>query len=101
MTHTLIPYAMGWAALAILVIAISAYRRTLANHEDDSLHIRDDEVQMVAQQGVLAHKLEVIDRWGKILTVLLVALGVVLAGIYMYWSWIELNASSSNLPIIR
>jgi len=101
MTHTLIPYALVWAVLAIIVIAMAVYRRSLANQEDDTLHIRDDEVQMVAQQGVLAHKLEVIDRWGKILTGVAALAGVVIGGLYVYWSWLELNASSSNLQIIR
>jgi len=101
MTQTLIPYAAIWAALALLVIGLVFYRRTVASNEDDCLHIRDDETQLVTQQGVLAHKLDMIDRWGKILTGVVAVYGVVLGGLFVYWSWIEKNASSANLPILR
>jgi hypothetical protein len=101
MTHTLIPFAVIWVALALIVIGLAAYRRVVAAHEDDSLHVREDEIQIVAQQGAIAHKLEVIDKWGKILTVVAAAYGVVLGGLYLYWSWIEMNATSTNLQILR
>lgn len=101
MTQTLFPYAVIWAALALIMVGLAFYRRTVASHEDDSLHIRDDETAMLAQQGVLAHKLEMIDRWGKVLTGVVAVFGGVLGVLFVYWSWVEKNASSTNLPILR
>ena len=101
MTQTLLPYAVIWAALALIVLGLAFYRRTVASHEDDCLHIRDDEASMLAQQGVLAHKLDMIDRWGKILTVVVAVYGGVLGVLFVYWSWVEKNASSTNLQILR
>jgi len=101
MTETLIPYAVIWAALAVIVIGLAFYRRVVASHEDDCIHIRDDEAQLLTQQGVLAHKLDMIDRWGKILTGVVAVSGAVLGVLFVYWSWVEKNASSANLPILR
>ena len=39
---------------------------------------------MVPHQQEIAHKLEVIDRWGKILTVVTVVFGLILGGLWVY-----------------
>jgi hypothetical protein len=101
MTHALIPYAVIWGIMALVVIGLAVYRNLVSSHEDDSLHVRDDEAQLVASQGMLAQKIGVIDRWGKTLTVLVFISGVILGGVYVYASWVENNAASTNLQILR
>jgi len=101
MIEKLLPYAVVWAVMAAIVLGLAIYRRVIAQQEDDLLHIRDDEVPLVAHQGVIARKLSVVDRWGKILTAVTFAYGVVLAVVFVYWSWLENNATSATLPIIR
>ena len=47
----------------------------------------------VAQQQVgLSQRLDHIDKWGKILTIIAVVYGLILASVYFYQSWV---ASSS------
>jgi hypothetical protein len=101
MNPAFLPLVTAWGALALMVIGLAMYRRMIAGHEDDSLHFHDKDVQLVAAQGVVAHKLEVIDKWGKLLTVVTAVTGLALAGYFVYWSWIQQNAAANNLQLIR
>jgi hypothetical protein len=60
----------------------------VAGHEDDSLHVMAGEAPIIVQQQKLGRKIEHIEIWGKMLTALLVAYGLVLAGIYLYHAWL-------------
>lgn len=85
----LLPYVIAWGVLAVIVVLLALYRRTIASHEDDSLHVSDPGGAVVAQQALLARRLERIDRWGKILTVIALVAGLALAGAYLYHGWVE------------
>lgn len=80
----LLPYAVFWGVLAIVVVFLIIYRKSVTSREDDSIHL---EGSMPSQQVALSHRVEVIDRWGKTLTVIAVVYGLALAGIYMYQVW--------------
>lgn len=84
MNINLMPYAVSWGALVIVVVALIIYRKTVTSREDDSVHL---EGSMPAQQMVLAHRVGVIDRWGKTLTVIMAVYGLALAAIYVYQIW--------------
>jgi hypothetical protein len=43
----------------------------------------------IARQATVAHRLERIDRWGKIMTVVVALYGVLLAATYFYQYWTE------------
>ena len=101
MNATFVPLLALWSALALVVIVLAIYRRMISSHEDDFLHVRDDASSVVAEQGAVAHKLEVIDKWGKTLTVITLVIGAALGGYWVYLSWLSNNASSTNLQIIR
>lgn len=81
----MLPLVVAWAALATVVLALAAYRKMIARKEDDYLHV--DSNVAVQQQEAVAKKLEVIDKWGKILTVLAVVFALVLLGIFLYNGW--------------
>jgi cytochrome b subunit of formate dehydrogenase len=83
----LIPYIIAWASLGVVVLILALMRRQIAAREDDSLHLAANEVGMVAEQATLAKKLETIDRWGKLLTIILVVTGVALALVWGYQMW--------------
>jgi len=86
----LLPYAIAWAVLATIVIVLAICRRFVSEHEDDSLHVGDvDSGAATSQQVALAKRLESIDRWGKILTVLALVSGLALAGVFLYTAWME------------
>jgi len=73
--------------LAIAVIVMIAWRKTVARAEDDTLHVLQGEVAQ--QQTAVAHKLDVIDKWGKALTVIAVVFGVLLAAAWVYQAWVQ------------
>ena len=84
----LLPYAIAWAVLAVIVLGLAITRRTVASQEDDSIHLTDGGAA-VGQQVAMAKKLEGIDKWGKILTIILVVTGLALAIVYGMQLWDE------------
>jgi len=53
--------------------------------EDDTLHVSaDPDGRIAAQQAAMAARLEKIDRWGKILTIVVVVYGLVLGAAFLY-----------------
>jgi hypothetical protein len=43
---------------------------------------------MIPHQQEIAHKLEVVDRWGKSLTAVTVAFGLILGLLWVYQGWV-------------
>jgi hypothetical protein len=86
----LMPLFVLWILLALTVVALLVWRKTVARNEDDSLHVLDGAApQQTATQIAVAQKLELIDKWGKILTVATVVYGLILGGLYMYQMWVQ------------
>jgi len=83
----LIPYVAVWAVLALVVIVLIVYRSKIAGQEDEGLHVLDSDVAKVPAQLAIAKKLEAIDRWGKLLTVIAILYGLALGGLYLYSLW--------------
>ncbi|HLY16460.1 MAG TPA: hypothetical protein VKR61_04520 [Bryobacteraceae bacterium] len=84
MNVNLLPYAIFWGVLAIVVLFLIVYRKSVTSHEDDSIHL---EGNVASEQINLGHRVAVIDRWGKTLTLVAVVYGVALAAIYLYQVW--------------
>jgi len=84
MNINLLPYALFWGVLAIVVVFLIIYRKSVSSREDDSLHL---EGSGPTEQVALAHRLAMIDKWGKTLTVVVAVYGVALAAIYLYQIW--------------
>jgi len=85
----LTPFLVVWIVLAVAVMVMIVWRKLVASHEDDNLHVLDGGgVQQATAQTVLAQKLDVIDKWGKLLTIIAVAYGVLLGLAYAYQGWI-------------
>jgi len=79
--------AVLWAILASVLIVLVAYRKIAARSEDDVIHVQESEAAIIGKQSALARTLETIDRWGKMLTIVVVAYGLVLLCYYLYASW--------------
>ena len=85
-----VPFGALWIVMAAAVLALLAWRKAVSLSEDDNLHVLDGgAVEKSAEQIAVAQKLDFIDRWGKIVTIVAVVYGVVLGGVYMWHSWIE------------
>jgi hypothetical protein len=89
MNIVLTPFLAGWIVMACGVAALAIYRKTISSHEDDTLHVSAISSVNVSQQADVAHRLEVVDRWGKLLTAVVAVYGVALAAAYTYQMWVE------------
>ena len=89
-----LPFLVIWGLLAVSVVVLIVWRKSVASNEDDSLHVLNAE-RVIPQQLAMGHKLDMIDRWGKSLTILTVVWGVAMAAIYMYQVW---TATSTSIP---
>jgi hypothetical protein len=78
------PYVAIWTLLAVIVIVLAAYRKMLSTREDDSLHVSEGSKALVSEQIANSQKIEVVEKWGKLLTIIAVVTGVVMMCIYIY-----------------
>jgi hypothetical protein len=81
------PFTLLWILLALVVLGLIAYRKVVSSQEEEALHL--DNLVEVNHQSQIAQKLEVIDKWGKLLTVITVVYGLALAGLYTYYTWLQ------------
>ena len=87
---TILPFVILLALLAMTVLALFVWRQSVARHEDDKLHVLDGAfLQKSSEQRMVAAKLDFIDKWGKILTVVTVVYGLILGVLYAWMSWIQ------------
>lgn len=86
---------MVWAALTLVVISLGVARRVAARKDDEYVHLSDAELAAIPRQLAIANKLERIDTWGKRLTVVDVAFGLVLLAVLIYQTW-QQTASLPN-----
>jgi hypothetical protein len=76
------PYIGAWMVLAVVVLALPLYRKFVSVHADNYLHVSEGESRLIPNQISVNQKIDRIDRWGEILTVLTQVAGLVLACVY-------------------
>ena len=81
------PFIVVWAAMAVAILALAAWRQVIDLHEDDSIHLNDGQTGLVKDQFALIGKIKSIDRVGKTLTIVAAAYGLALAGWVVYRQW--------------
>jgi hypothetical protein len=91
MNFNLMPLYILGLLLVLAVIALAVYRKILAIHEDDALHVLEGSAA-VSRQTAFAHKLQVIDRWGQVTTIVTVICLITIAAIYLYQEWARQSA---------
>ena len=84
------PFIVLETLLAISVLALFVWRKTVSRNEDDNLHLLHG-ASVVPEQAVVAHKLDVIDKWGKILTLTTVGVGLVVGAAYVYDNFVKMS----------
>ena len=85
----MMPFVVIWACVAFAAIALALYRKLVTRHEDGYVHVADSEARIIPQQIAIADKLDVIDQWEKILIIITVVGGLLLAAAYTYQLWQE------------
>jgi hypothetical protein len=86
----LTPLVIAWVALVLVIVCLAFYRRFISLHEDNCLHIDEAEAPLIPNQVAVFHKLEVVDRVGKALTVVAAAGGMALTALYLYAGWMRI-----------
>ena len=98
----LMPFVAAWIVLASLVLGLAIYRRWLFTQTDEILHMGNE--SQIARQATVAHRLEIIDRWSEIMTVIIALYGVLLtvalysvllAAAYFYRYWTKSAVTSA------
>lgn len=78
-----------WTLLAAAVIGLALYRKiAVAPREDDLIHVGAGEERLISRQEATTRKLDAIDKWGKILTIVVIVSGLAIASVYLYQAWI-------------
>jgi hypothetical protein len=93
MSLDLMPFFVFAIALVVGVIALALWRKVVAKEEDDTLHILGGSA-VITHQVNIAHKLDMIDKWGKILTAVAAFYLLILFAVYLYQMWSGAHASS-------
>jgi hypothetical protein len=84
----MIPYIAIWAVVGIAVLALALYRKILTFHGDDEfVHLSEGEQSLIPHQVALGHRLQLIDRWGKTLTVITAAYGLSIVAVVLFEAW--------------
>jgi len=91
------PYLAIWSFFALIVLGLAAYRKMLSLREDDSLHVSDAGARLMSEQAANTQRMEEVDKWGKILTAVVVLAGLVLASIYFYGVW----TTGSGVAVVK
>jgi hypothetical protein len=74
------------ATLAMIVLAMAAYRYALVRHEDPTLDILESNT-VAAEQSKVFRRANAVELWGKILTAVLIVYGLALGGAYVTHLW--------------
>lgn len=85
----LTPAIVIWAVLAIGTLGLALYRKLISASEEDLIHLGPGEERQIPHQEALATRLQNIDRWGKILTIVTVFFGLVVAAVYLYQAFLN------------
>jgi hypothetical protein len=83
----LTPLVILWSLLVLAVLGLALYRKLLSTQEDDLMHIGTGEEKLISQQVQMASKMNALDRWNKMLLVLIVVSGLVLGALFLYRAW--------------
>jgi hypothetical protein len=80
-------FAGIWWLSAIALACLLLYRKHLEQYEDDFLHLANPEPQLIGGQAEMSHKLDVLDRWVRVLVAVVVVYGACMAAVYLFGIW--------------
>jgi len=83
----MIGFLIGWIAFGLVVLGLAIYRKTVASHEEDWIHLAAGEEHATEAQIEIAQRLKVIDRWGIWLTVVLAVYGLIIGSVFILRVW--------------
>ena len=73
-----------WILLVTVVLLLALYRLMITRGDYTVLHVRRSELSLIPEQIMQDRRLNRVDLWGQLLTVLALFVGLALAAIYLY-----------------
>jgi hypothetical protein len=92
MHFNLFPLLYLWLVLDGVIVLLFAWRQSVARKEEGSLHVLAGTSEAAQQIGT-SQKLDNIDKWGKLLTIIAVLYGVLLGALAIFQSLTSSGAS--------
>ena len=86
MNSQIVLLAGSWSVLVAAYVILFIYRKQVERNEDDSIHVLADNRVLATQQSI-AQKMNVLERWSKIVGITVVVYGLVVAAAYIYSVW--------------
>jgi hypothetical protein len=93
MSMNLFPLLMLEVLLIMIVVAMIVWRKVVSRNEDDQLHVLHTEAAV--PQQIVAKKLDVIDKWGKLATIVAAVVGLALGGLWVYQIWVQGSSTAT------
>lgn len=78
-----------WGVLTTFVLSLALIRKFASKDEMDLVHLSGAPDREITKQFSFARTLDKIDHWGKLLTAIDIAFGVVLAAVALYSAWLQ------------
>ena len=82
------PFLVLWAIVIVALVVVAFWRRSVAVQEDPALHLGAAHAGTAAEQLALAKKLGQIDKWMKLLSLVVIVFGVLLGAAALYKGWV-------------
>ena len=80
----LTPALVIWMVLAVATLGLALYRKLVSSGETDLIQLGPGRDRHISEQVVLEGKLRTIDHFGKSLTVITLAIGLIVSAAYLY-----------------
>ena len=74
-----------WGVLATALLVLATYHATKSGREDDSVHLVGGD-ERVEEQTAFTQKMQTVEKWSKILGVVVVVYGLVILAFWGYSS---------------
>ena len=87
MPENIIQMTIPWVVLTLIVVVLAIYKKSLDRHMDESLHIGADEDRLVKAQVAQTRLSTLVEKWGKVLTVVVFLYGLGIVGMIAYHQW--------------
>jgi hypothetical protein len=91
MGMSLILNLVVWGVLVLTLTAMAIYRRWVDEHEDHTVHLHDDPLdsRIISSQMTIGKRLDSLDKAIRYLMIVVIAYGLVIAGLAGYQSWLN------------
>lgn len=78
-----------WVVFVVGIVVLWLYRNYVQRQTDDMIHVSAGAADSTGEQIKIGKKLDAIERWAKILSVIAAVFGLLLACLFTYRAWVQ------------